>query len=179
MNYINLTNMSGPQKIGQNGLVTIMPFVETISFTSGPRYLWEPIEKELQTIMLEMDKESHPLSLNIECPHIIYAFKLFCRSTFGRLHPLAHANTGLTHRNILHYYRDQSHSIRLTIAVQDILDYKLILWFPKQWQGIEEIKQCRQDLLGLLGFDFQQQEPVVEKIIGFMSKFARRAISDM
>jgi hypothetical protein len=80
--------------------------------------------------MLEMDKESHPLSLNMECLHIIQAFKLFCRSSFGRLYPLAHANTRLIHRNILHHYQDQAHSVRLTIAVQDILDYRFV-WFPK------------------------------------------------
>jgi len=54
--------------------------------------------------MLEMDKESHPLSLNMECPHIIRTFKLFYKRTFGKLHPLAHANIGLTHHNIVHYY---------------------------------------------------------------------------
>jgi hypothetical protein len=34
-------------------------------------------------------------------------------------------------------------------------------------------------LLGLLGFDLQHQEPIVEKIIGFMSKIAHKAISNM
>jgi hypothetical protein len=60
--------------------------------------------------MLEMDKE-HPLSPNMECLHIILAFKLFCKSTFGKLHPLVHANMGLIYRNILHHYQDQSHSV--------------------------------------------------------------------
>jgi hypothetical protein len=32
-------------------------------------------------------------------------------------------------------------------------------------------------LLGLLGFDLQHQEPVVEKILGFMSKIVHKAIS--
>jgi hypothetical protein len=33
--------------------------------------------------------------------------------------------------------------------------------------------------LGLLGFDFQQQDPIIEKILGFMSKIAHRAILNM
>ncbi len=84
--------------------------------------------------------------------HIVQTFKLFCKSTFGRLHPLAHANKGLTLRNILHYCREQGDSIRLTIAVQDVLDFGF-LWFPKLRSCHEDITQCRQDLLGLLGFD--------------------------
>jgi hypothetical protein len=42
-----------------------------------------------------MDKESHPLSLNMECNHIIYAFKLFCKSNFGRLHPTCSLKYGV------------------------------------------------------------------------------------
>jgi len=33
--------------------------------------------------------------------------------------------------------------------------------------------------LGLVGFDLQQQEPIIEKFLGFMSKIVHRAISDM
>jgi hypothetical protein len=89
--------------------------------------------------MLEMDKEPHPLSLNMEYFHIICAFKLFCRNSFGKLHPLVHANTRLIHCNIFHYCQDQSHFIQLTIAIQVILDYKF-LWFPKQQKCIEKVK---------------------------------------
>jgi hypothetical protein len=34
-------------------------------------------------------------------------------------------------------------------------------------------------LLGLLGFYLQQQGPIIEKILGFMSKIVHKAISDM
>jgi hypothetical protein len=51
----------------------------------------------------------------------------------------------------------------LTIAIQDVLDFSF-LWFPKLCQCHENIIQCRQDLLGLLGFDLQLQNLVVEKI---------------
>jgi hypothetical protein len=88
---------------------------------------------------------------------------LICKSTFGRLHPLVHANKGLTLCNILHYYREQGHFVRLTIEVQDVLDFGF-LWFPKLRQCHEDIIQCWQDLLGLFGFDLQVHNLVVEKI---------------
>jgi hypothetical protein len=58
-----------------------------------------------------MEKESQQLVVDTKCPHIVWAFKLFCKSTLGRLHPLAHANKGLTLHNILHYYREQRHFV--------------------------------------------------------------------
>jgi len=53
----------------------------------------------------------------------IQAFKLFFISTFGRLHPLAHTNKGLTFHNILHFNCVQKHSMKLTIIVQDVFDW--------------------------------------------------------
>jgi hypothetical protein len=41
------------------------------------------------------------------------------------------------------------------------------------------IAQCQQDLLGLVGFDLQLQNLVVEKIQWFMFKIVHRAISDL
>jgi hypothetical protein len=116
--------------------------------------------------------------LDIECLHIVRTFKLFCRFTFGRLHPLAHANKGLTLCNILHYCHEQRHFIRLTIVVQDVLDFDF-LRFPKLRQCHEDIIQCWQDLLGLLGFDLQLQNPIVEKTQQFMSKSTHIIISNL
>jgi hypothetical protein len=101
-----------------------------------------------------VEKESQHLTLDTKCLHIVRTFKLFCKSTFGRLHPLAHANKGLTLCNILHYYHEQGHFVRLTIVVQDVLNFGF-LWFPKLHQYHKDIAQCQQDLLGLLGFDLQ------------------------
>ncbi len=84
----------------------------------------------MQNIIAKMEKESQQLSLDTECLHIVQAFKLFCKSTFGKLHPLVHANKGLILCNILHDYREQGHFVRLTIAIQDVFDFGF-LWFPK------------------------------------------------
>jgi len=94
---------------------------------------------------------------------------------FGKQHPLAHPNKGLTQRTILHYVRDQTDPMKLTIVVQDVVDYK-ILWFPKMQYGVEDVLQVRKDLLGLLGFELELQNPVVEKIWEFTARIAHKAI---
>jgi hypothetical protein len=52
--------------------------------------------EELQNILIELQNESNPFSLEMEYPHIIRALKLFYITTFGRLHPVAHLIRGLT-----------------------------------------------------------------------------------
>ncbi len=86
------------------GLVTIVPLVKTFALDSSTQCPWEHTKAELQNIIIEVEKESQELTLDTECPHIVKSFIFFCRYTFGRLHPLVHANKGLTLRNILHYY---------------------------------------------------------------------------
>jgi hypothetical protein len=114
--------------------------------------------------------------LDTKCPHIVRTFKLFYKSTFGRLHPFTHANKGLTLCNILYYCCEQRHFVRLTIAFQDALNFGF-LWFPKLCQCQENISQCQQDLLGLVQFYLQLKNLVVEKIQQFMFKIVHRAIS--
>lgn len=104
----------------------------------GPQCPWLYTKEKLQNILVELQNESDPFSLEMECPHIIRALKLFCRVAFGRLHPLVHLTCGLTQRNILHYCRELGHSIHLIIIVQDVVDYDFA-WFPK-------IHECTKDL---------------------------------
>jgi hypothetical protein len=91
----------GHRKEEKMGLVPLYHMLKQFPLQARLQCPWEHTEKELHTIILKMDKESHPLSLNKECHHIIHAFKLFCRNTFGRLHLLVHANTRLTHHTMV------------------------------------------------------------------------------
>jgi hypothetical protein len=50
----------------------------------------------LEIITKELEKELEPFSLNYACPHIVKVFKKNYRALFGRQHPLAHLNKGLT-----------------------------------------------------------------------------------
>jgi hypothetical protein len=88
------------------GLITIVPPVETFPLDSNLQCPWEHTKAKLQNIITKVEKESRELTLDIECPHIVKALNFFCKYTFGRLHPLVHANKGLTLCNILHYYRE-------------------------------------------------------------------------
>jgi hypothetical protein len=74
---------------------------------SSPQRPWEHTKIKLQNIINKMEKESQQLTLDTKCPHIVRTFKLFYKSTFGRLNPIVHANKGLILHNILHYYPEQ------------------------------------------------------------------------
>jgi len=78
---------------------------------------WEHTKEGLEIIIEELEKELKPFSLDKACRHIVRAFKLFCKALFGRQHPLAHPNKGLTQHTILHYVHEQTHFMRLTIDV--------------------------------------------------------------
>ncbi len=84
------------------GLVTIVPPVKTFPLDSSIQCPWEHTKAELQNIITKVEKESQGLTLHTKCSHIVKPFIFFCRSTFGRLHPLVHANKELTLHNILH-----------------------------------------------------------------------------
>jgi hypothetical protein len=84
----------------------------------------------LEIITKELEKESKPFSLDKACLHIVRTFKLFCKALFGKQHPLAHPNKGLTQCTLLYYACDQTHSVKLTIAMQNVINYG-IFWFPK------------------------------------------------
>jgi len=98
-------------------------------------------KKELEIITEELEKESKPLSLNKACSHIIRTFKLFCRTLFSKQNPLAHPSKGLTQCTILYYAYDQTHSMKLTIVMQNVINYG-ILWFPNMQYGIEDVLQA-------------------------------------
>jgi hypothetical protein len=109
---------------------------------------------------------------------MIKALKLFCIATLGRLHPLVHPACGLTQRNILHYCWELGHFVHLKIAVQDVVDYGFV-GFPKIHECTEDLQECQHKLLGLLGFDKEQQHLIIEKIKAFISKKCHRVIIDI
>jgi hypothetical protein len=45
--------------------------------------------------------------------------------------------------------------------------------------NIEDVLQAQEDLLGLLGFELELHNPMVEKIQGFMARIAHRTITYM
>jgi hypothetical protein len=94
----------------------------------------------LEIIIEELEKKSKPFSLVYACPHIVKTFKFFCRILFGKQYS-AHPNKGLTQCTLLYYACDQTHFVRLTIAMQNVINYG-ILWFPKMQYGIKDVLQA-------------------------------------
>jgi len=45
--------------------------------------------------------------------------------------------------------------------------------------GVEDVLQVQKDLLGLLGFELELQNLVVEKIWGFTARIAHKTISNI
>jgi hypothetical protein len=77
---------------------------------------------------------------------------------------------------ILHFARDMAHFFHLTVVVQDVIDYGFA-WFPKIHQSNENVSPSWHDLLGLLGFNHEQQHIVIGKFWDFIYKIAHRAIA--
>ena len=62
------------------------------------------------------------MTLELECPHIMRALKLYSKVLSGRITPLAHPERGMTKHNVLGIVRDSYESMRLCVAAQDIVD---------------------------------------------------------
>jgi hypothetical protein len=55
---------------------------------SSPQCPWHHTKQELQDILAKLKKEIEHFSLECECPHIVRAFKMFCKPLYGRCPPL-------------------------------------------------------------------------------------------
>jgi hypothetical protein len=71
-----------------------------------------------------------------------------------------------------------AHFVYLTVVIQDVVDYEFA-WFPKIHQSHEDVSSSWHDMLGLLGFDHEQQHIVIQKIQNFICKIAHRTIVDI
>ncbi len=77
------------------GVVIIVQCFETLPLVNKSAMPMLHMKEELLNILVELQDESDPFSLKMECPHIIKALKLFCRAAFGRLHLLVYPTHGL------------------------------------------------------------------------------------
>jgi acetone carboxylase gamma subunit len=71
---------------------------------------------------LQVEGAKKSLTLELECPHIVRALKLYSRVSSGRITPLAHPKRGMTRHNVLGITRDSNESMRLCVAAQDVVD---------------------------------------------------------
>jgi hypothetical protein len=81
-----------------------------------PTRPWKHTQEELHDILsaLQADVKGEPMSLELDCPHIVRALKLYGRISFGRCSPISHPITGMTRRNMLAIAKDDVESKRLS-----------------------------------------------------------------
>lgn len=134
---------------------------------------WVEIEKTL----LE-NVSTQPLSLEVECPHIVRAFSILFRTLYGHTRPLSHPDAGLTLQCILDFAVDREKSVALTNIVQNLEASGWAL-FPGLDSVVDSFTNLHSDTVALLGYEPEKQVAVVEKIRSFVGRVAHRAISDM
>jgi hypothetical protein len=128
---------------------------------------------------LQREGAKELLTLELECPHIVRALKLYSRVSSGRITPLTHPDRGMTRHNVLGISRDSYESMRLCVAAQDVVDCGRILFPCVSNAGVPYVLDCRRDFLGLVGYEGTEQEAVLCQIEIFIVRVARRSIIDM
>ena len=73
---------------------------------------WSHTQEELDRILaaLHADDKMEPMSLELDCPHIVRALKLYARVSLGRRSPICHPVMGMTRANILAIAKDKVES---------------------------------------------------------------------
>ena len=147
----------------------------------GPQRPWRHTEEEWVHIVeaLQVEGAKEPMTLELECPHIVRALKLYSRVSSGRNTPLAHPERGMTRHNVLGIARDSYESMRLCVAAQDVVDCGWVLFPCVSSAGVSSVLDCRRDFLGLVGYEGTEQEAVLRQIETFIVRVARRSIVDM
>ena len=127
--------------------------------------------------MLE-NVSAEPLSLELECPHILRAFLVLFRTLHGHTRPLPHPDVGLTLDYILDFAVDNEKSVALTNVVHNLATTSWAL-FPGIQSAVYNYSNLHSDIVALLGYEPNRQVAVVEKIRAFIGRVAHRAVSDM
>lgn len=147
----------------------------------GPQRPWKHTSTELEEIMRVFAEEvgENKSTLEVECPHVVRALKLYMRMTEGRGVPLAHPVQGMTRARLLEIARDGVESRRLSVCAQDLVDIGFA-YFPCTFGKTKEptYTSCS-DMVALMGFQGWRQDVVLQKIEDFMKKIARRALVDL
>ncbi len=86
-------------------LVTIVPLFKVISFGLGSSMPMGAHESITIEHRCRSGKGIKTISNGFKVPTHSLNIQIVCTSTFGKLHPLVHANKGLIIHNILHYCR--------------------------------------------------------------------------
>ena len=150
------------------------------SLSNAPMSPWAHTQEEWAEIenKLLVNVNAKPLSLELECPHIVRAFLVLFRSLHGHSRPLPHPDTGLTLQCILDFVVDSEKSVALTNVVHNLASTGWAL-FPGILSVHDNFSRLHSDTVALLGYEPKKQVAVVEKIRAFVGRMAHRAVCDM
>ena len=165
------------EKWGWSPIYLILKRWPLSNFPSSP---WSHTQEEwveIEKTLLE-NVSTEPLSLELECPHILRAFLILFRTLHGHSRPLSHPEAGLTLQYILDFAQDNEKSVALTNVVRN-LEASGWASFPVIHSVVDSFSNLHSDTVALLGYDPEKQVAVVEKIRSFVGRVAHRAISDM
>jgi hypothetical protein len=165
------------EKWGWSPIYRILKEWPLSNFPSSP---WSHTQEEwveIERTLLE-NVSTEPLSLELECPHIVRAFLIVFRQLHGHSRPLSHPDAGLTLQYILDFAVDTEKSVSLTNVVHNLEASGWNL-FPIIHSVVDSFSNLHSDTVALLGYDPEKQVAVVEKIRSFVGRVAHRAISDM
>jgi hypothetical protein len=117
-------------------------------------------------------------SLDLECPSIVRAMKIFSRIHQGKDIPISHPKFGLTWEKLQTVAKDPALARHLSAFSQDVVDSGWF-WFQEIWSAEEDAEQCHLDVLNLVGTNTVPPETILAKVDCFLERVARRAVVDM
>ena len=132
---------------------------------------------EIQNRLIE-NVNAEPLSLELECPHLLRAFLVFFRLCHGRTRPLSHPDVGLSIPYLRSFAHHEEKSSVLKNVVQSLSTTGLLL-FPNIDSGVDNLSNLHSDSVALLGQDQEKRDGVVNGIRSFVGRMAHRAVCDM
>ena len=170
-------NRAEQEKWGWSPIYRILKEWPLSNFRTSPWAHTQDEWGEIEKILLE-NISTEPLSLDLECPHIVRAFLILFRTLHGHTRALSHPDAGLTLQYILDFAVDNEKSVALTNVVHSLAASGWAL-FPGIHAVVDNFSNLHSNTVALLGYDLEKQVAVVDKIRSFVGRVAHRATSDM
>ena len=81
---------------------------------------WKHTREELTTLLacIDSDLENGKMTLEVECPHVVRALKIYSQVCTTQHAPIAHPILGMTRERLLHTVQDKTESQKLSFCAQ-------------------------------------------------------------
>lgn len=126
-----------------------------------------------------LDKfKNYPLSLYVECSHIVRDVLVWARTLEGYKHSLAHPTKGLNMKYIFDLARDNGKSVALTIVVQNLPAMRWAMCLEIVIMS-DSYSIIHLNIMAVLVYDPSKHVEVVDKITGFIGRIAHKGLAKM